>query len=88
MTARESTHWNRVLNEAQIGDIVTFHGMSVEVCDGYCNCTRTRKCAFFMEKYKQAGDEYCWLNRGEGVVPCLARNNCLGKSLTFSKIIY
>ena len=88
MNARESTHWNRVLSEAHIDDIVVFHGLSVKVCEGYCNCTQTRKCAFFNEKYKKAGDEYCLLNRGEGVVPCLARNNCLCKSLTFVKIDY
>lgn len=86
MKAREYTHWNRVLNTAHIGDIITFHGMSVKVVEGDCDCTHTRQCTFFNENYKNEGDEYCLLDRGEGVVPCLARNNSLGKDLTFIKI--
>lgn len=86
MTKKNATHWCNVLNEANIDDIITFKKLSVKVCEGYCDCINTRKCAFFRNTYKKPGDSYCWLVEGDCATPCSPFNNSLGKPLTFTKI--
>ena len=82
MKEQEQTKWLQVLNQAELGDIININGLCVKVeeyieSEGMCV-----HCAF----YRPNEDDYCGLNEGRGVTPCISGNNHLCKSLLFSKI--
>lgn len=70
--------WCDLLNEANIGDIITHNGMSVEVLQYDGKESQCLMCAFYKNNDCSL---YCDL-----ATPCSPFNNVLGKPLVFNLI--
>ena len=82
MTEQEQTKWLNVLNEAELGDVITINGLCVTVSEDKRDSHTCEGCAF----HTPDAEHYCGLIEGRGVTPCSPFNNCLGKSLVFTKV--